>query len=304
MSPPDKSKSPPASGGTLFIVATPIGNLGDMTFRAVEALKQATVIACEDTRVSRTLLAHFGITTPTISYRDHNDATARPQIMQRLQRGESVALISDAGTPLISDPGYPLVAEAREQGIAVVPIPGVSSVITALSASGLPTDRFTFLGFPPPKAKARQDYFRKIAAIPVTLVLLESPQRLAATLKDAAELLGDREAVVARELTKHYEEFTRGTLSELYADYESRERIRGEIVLIIGPKEAAETMNDEDIDTMLRTAMEEMGVKQAAEVVAAASGESRSALYQRALKLKEPKVIANPRSWGGAGEGV
>lgn len=300
---PQKSKSPETgtATGTLYIVATPIGNLGDMTFRAVETLKQVQVIACEDTRVSRTLLAHYGITTPTLSYREHNDTSQRPHIIARLQAGESMALVSDAGTPLISDPGYRLVADARAQHIPVVPIPGVSSVTTALCASGLPAERFTFLGFLPTRTKARQDFLRSILTLQSTLIFLESPQRLLDTLMDAVEILGDREAVVARELTKHFEEFSRGTLSQLHADYAARERIRGEIVLLIAPPAEQEAISEQDVDHLLQEALVESGVKQAAEQVAKLTGLSRSDLYERALQLKGRKVIAKPRSWGGAG---
>ena len=278
----DKSKS--LSGGVLYIVATPIGNLGDMTFRAVETLKSVSLIACEDTRVTATLLHHFSIHTPTISYNDHNGARQRPRIMETLARGESVALVSDAGTPLISDPGYKLVGEVRAEGFTVCPIPGASSVITALSAAGLPTDQFHFAGFLPPKAGARTQMLGALAPIAGSLVFFESAKRLHATLVDLRAGLGNREATIARELTKRFEEFRRGTLEELIASYDGAD-VKGEIVIVVAPGQGV-TWKQADVDALLVEAMRTHSTKEAAAGVAQTTGLSRSDLYQRALQLK------------------
>jgi len=221
--------------GTLFIVATPIGNLADITYRAVKVLSEADVIACEDTRHTRKLLQHFGITTRTISYHEHNEKERSDQLIATLQEGKNVAVVSDAGTPSISDPGFRLVRSAIDAHIPVVPIPGPSALITALVAAGVATDEFFFGGFLPARTNARQVKLRELASIPATLIFYEAPHRLAATLQDAVAILGEREAVVARELTKLHEEIRRGRLSELAAHY-SNEDARGEIVLIIDRK--------------------------------------------------------------------
>jgi len=221
--------------GTLFIVATPIGNLADITYRAVKVLSEADVIACEDTRHTRKLLQHFGITTRTISYHEHNEKERSDKLIATLQEGKNVAVVSDAGTPSISDPGFRLVRSAIDAHIPVVPIPGPSALITALVAAGVATDEFFFGGFLPARTNARQVKLRELASIPATLIFYEAPHRLAATLQDAVAILGEREAVVARELTKLHEEIRRGRLSELAAHY-SNEDARGEIVLIIDRK--------------------------------------------------------------------
>lgn len=278
----DKSKSP--SGGVLYIVATPIGNLGDMTFRAVETLKSVSLVACEDTRVTATLLYHFGIHTPTISYNDHNGSKQRPKLMEALTRGESIALVSDAGTPLISDPGYKLVTDVRAEGFAVCPIPGASSVITALCAAGLPTDQFHFAGFLPPKVGARKQMLAALAPIAGSLVFFESAKRIHATLVDLYAGLGNRDAVIARELTKRFEEFRRGTLQELIASYDGAE-VKGEIVIVVGPGQAV-VWEQQDVDALLLEAMRTHSTKEAAAGVAQTTGLSRSDLYQRALQLK------------------
>jgi len=290
----DKSKSPATSsdapeplsgtGGALYIVATPIGNLGDMTYRAVETLKTVSRIACEDTRVSATLLRHYDIRTPTFSYHEHNAAKERPRLLAALAGGESVALISDAGTPLISDPGYKLVEEAREQNIPVIPVPGASSITAAISAAGLPTDRFYFAGFLPSKAQARIKAIAALAPVSGTLILLESANRLADSLAALAEGLPDRQAVVAREITKRFEEFRRGSLQELATYYKTHEA-RGEIVLLISAGEER-ALDDEALDAMLRDCLATLSVREAASEVAKMTGVSRSKLYQRALELK------------------
>jgi 16S rRNA (cytidine1402-2'-O)-methyltransferase len=219
--------------GRLHVVSTPIGNLGDMTFRGVEVLKRVALVLAEDTRHSRPLLAHFDVATPLEAYHEHNEARMTPRVIARLRAGEDVALISDAGTPLLSDPGARLVAAALDEGIAVVPVPGASALLSALVATGLAADRFTFYGFPPRRGGARTQLFREIAALPHTAVLYESPNRLADTLADLAMAAGtDRGGAVARELTKHFEEVRRGTLGELAAYY-SATPARGEVVLLV-----------------------------------------------------------------------
>ncbi|MCI5048875.1 MAG: 16S rRNA (cytidine(1402)-2'-O)-methyltransferase [Rickettsiales bacterium] len=275
-----------STGGVLYIVATPIGNLGDMTYRAVQTLSQVDVIACEDTRTSAVLLSHYEIDTPTISYHDHNGAKQRPLILERLGRGESVALISDAGTPLISDPGYKLVHEARALGFQVTPIPGASSVLSALCAAGLPSDQFTFCGFLPNKTQARQKALQALEDYAGTLVFLESPKRLSDMLADAHAVLGAREAVIAREITKRFEEFHSGTLAELVEHYAHAATPKGEIVVLIGPA-AAQAYDEEAIDALLKAALSELPTKQAAAHVAEQTGQSKSDLYQRALALKD-----------------
>ena len=218
--------------GTLYVVATPIGNLADITHRAIQTLKDVDLIACEDTRHTRKLLQHFGIDTKTLSYHEHNEAERGLELIQKLKEGTDIAVVSDAGTPAISDPGFKLLREAIENEINVVPIPGPSALITALTAAGLPTDEFFFAGFLPSKTTARQARLRELNSVPGTLIFYEAPQRLSATRKDALEALGERHAVVARELTKLHEELRRGRLSELAAHY-SHEEPRGEIVVLV-----------------------------------------------------------------------
>ena len=221
--------------GTLYIVATPIGNLDDITLRALRVLREADLIACEDTRYSARLLAHYGITTPRESYHDHNERERTPRFLERLHRGQNIALISDSGTPLISDPGYSLVSACRNEGIPVVPIPGPSAVIAALAGCGLPMSRFYFVGFLPPRSQARKAELEKLRAIDATLVFYEAPHRLLATLTDMGAILGSRPACLARELTKMHEEWMRGTLAELLEIMSARPKIRGEITLAVGP---------------------------------------------------------------------
>ena len=218
--------------GTLYVVATPIGNLADITQRAIQILKDVELIACEDTRHTRKLLQHFGINTKTTSYHEHNENQRGDELLDLLKQGSDIAVVSDAGTPAISDPGFRLVRSAIENEITVVPVPGPSALITALVAAGLPTDEFFFAGFLPARASARQTRLRQLASVPGTLIFYEAPHRLSATLKDAYETLGERETVVARELTKLHEEVRRGRLSDLIEHY-SQVEPRGEIVLLI-----------------------------------------------------------------------
>jgi 16S rRNA (cytidine1402-2'-O)-methyltransferase len=219
--------------GELFIVTTPIGNLEDITQRALRVLREVDVIACEDTRHTQKLLNHFGISTKAISYHEHNERERAAELCQSIESGKNVALVSDAGTPLISDPGFRILNAAIERGISVVPVPGPTALTTALAASGLPTDQFLFAGFLPSRASARRTKLEGLAANPATLIFYEAPHRIVATLKDARDVLGTRHAVVARELTKLHEEFARGTLAELVEHFSGKPSIRGEIVLMI-----------------------------------------------------------------------
>jgi 16S rRNA (cytidine1402-2'-O)-methyltransferase len=272
--------------GGLYLVATPIGNLGDVTLRALEVLAAADVIACEDTRVTRRLLDHYGIATPLTPYHEHNAAAARPKLLERLATGEAVALVSDAGTPLVSDPGYKLVLAAREAGHAVTALPGPSAVLAALANAGLPTDRFLFAGFLPPKQGQRRTRVEELAAIPATLVLFETGPRLPAALADLAEALGPRPAAICRELTKLYEEVRRGDLATLARDYAAGAETRGEIVIVIAPPVEAQPDAGE-VDDLLRQALGRVSVKDAVDEVALATGRPRREIYQRALALKD-----------------
>jgi len=225
--------------GKLLIVSSPIGNLDDVSPRAQEALKQADLVACEDTRHSGRLLAHLGIHQRLVSLHQHNERRRLPQLKSQLQQGSTIALLSDAGTPLLSDPGYPLVQAAIELGCRIEPIPGPSALLAALVVSGLPTHAFTFAGFPPPKSGKRQRFYARYADLPHTLVFYESPHRLLASLSDAEAIFGDRPAAVARELTKLHEEVLRASLSQLRAVLGERPSLKGEFVLLIGPAVAA-----------------------------------------------------------------
>ena len=275
---------PPRPQPGLFLVATPIGNLSDITLRALEVLAGADVIACEDTRVTRKLTERYGIGTPLTPYHEHNAAEARPKLLARLAEGQAVALVSDAGTPLISDPGYKLALAARAAGHAVTALPGASAVLAALNVAGLPTDRFFFEGFLPPKQGARQKRIAALAAIPATLVLFESGPRLAATLVDLADGLGPRAAAVCRELTKLHEEVRRGSLAELALAYAGIAETRGEIVIVVAPPSEPRTA-DADIDALLRRALARASVKDAVGEVALLTGRPRRDVYQRALEL-------------------
>jgi 16S rRNA (cytidine1402-2'-O)-methyltransferase len=277
--------APPLPPG-LYLVATPIGNLRDVSLRALEILAAADVIACEDTRVSRKLLSHYGIGTPLTPYHDHNAATARPKLMARLAEGARMALVSDAGTPLVSDPGYRLVRAAQAAGHPVTAAPGASAVLAALTVAGLPTDRFFFEGFLPPKEAARRARITTLARIPATLVLFETGPRLAAALADLAADLGEREAAVCRELTKLHEEVRRGTLAELAHAYRTLPEPRGEIVIVTAPPAQAQPAGAEEVDALLRNALDRLSVKDAVDEVAGVSGQSRRDVYRRALALK------------------
>ena len=268
----------------LYIVATPIGNLGDLSPRAAHILSHAAVIAVEDSRVTGKLLNHIGVKRPMTPYHDHNAEEVRPGLIARMGV-EAVALVSDAGTPLISDPGYKLVRDARAAGHTVWTIPGPCAAVAALTLAGLPTDRFLFLGFLPAKAQARAAAIAEVASVRATLVLYESGPRLAATLGALAEGLGDREAAVTREITKHVEEAVTGTLSDLAARYTDAPP-KGEIVLVIAPPGAPEAASAADADAALAEALTRLSTGQAASEVAKALGVDRKALYARALALK------------------
>ncbi len=270
----------------LHIVATPIGNLGDMSLRALATLAAADTVLAEDTRVTRNLLAHYGISTPLTAYHEHNAAEMRPRLMARLKAGGKLALVSDAGTPLVSDPGYKLVSDAIAEGYPVTGVPGPSAVLAALVMAGLPSDRFFFEGFLPPKTAARRARLTELGAIPGTLVMFESPRRLSAMLADAAAMLGPRPAAVARELTKLYEEVRRGTLAELAGHYSASGPPRGEIVVLIGPPGAAMPAASGDImDDRLRVLVATHSLKEAVAQVTAETGQPRRVVYARALEL-------------------
>ncbi|WP_430446476.1 16S rRNA (cytidine(1402)-2'-O)-methyltransferase [Sphingorhabdus contaminans] len=268
----------------LYVVATPIGNLADMSQRAVAILDAAEIVAVEDSRVTGKLLHHLGLKKKMRRYNDHSSAADRDSLIAAAREGV-VALVSDAGTPLISDPGYKLVRAAREAGVSVYTIPGASAVIAALSICGLPTDRFLFSGFLPNKAKARTDALSELAHIKATLVFYESGPRLAASLTAIADLYGDREVAVARELTKKFEEVVTGTAAELAARYSAQEP-KGEIVLIIGPPSEDAVADAGDVDAALREALQSMSAAKAAGAIAKKFGLERAALYARATEMK------------------
>jgi 16S rRNA (cytidine1402-2'-O)-methyltransferase len=276
----------PALAAGLHVVATPIGNLRDITLRALETLAAADLIACEDTRVTRKLTDHYGVATPLTPYHEHNAAQARPKILARLAAGGAVALVSDAGTPLISDPGFKLARAARAAGHAVTAAPGASAVLAALTVSGLPTDRFVFEGFLPPREGQRRKRIAEIGTLPATLVLFETGPRIAAALADLAAGLGPREAAVCRELTKRYEEVRAGDLPSLAAEYAANAEPRGEIVIVIAPP-AAPASDADDLDALLRQALGRVSVKEAVGEIAAVTGRPRREVYQRALTLTQ-----------------
>ncbi len=277
--PPPKPVAP-----GLYLVATPIGNLRDLTLRALDVLEAADVVLAEDTRVTAKLLSAYGLSKKLERYDDHVAESAGPRVLKALAGGATVALVSDAGTPLVSDPGYRLVKAVVEAGLPVHPIPGASSVLAALSLAGLPTDRFLFAGFPPAKSAARRTIFEELAPLRSTLVFFETGPRLRASLSDMAAVFGPREAAVGRELTKLYEECIRGPLDALAAD-PRLEAPRGEIVVVVGPGEA-KAATPEDADAALTEALTRVGPAEAASEVAKALGLDRKQLYRRSLELK------------------
>jgi 16S rRNA (cytidine1402-2'-O)-methyltransferase len=280
-----KAESEPVRPG-LHVVATPIGNLGDISFRALATLAAADAIIAEDTRVTKKLLAHYGIATPLVAYHEHNAAVMRPHLLARLMSGAALALVSDAGTPLISDPGFKLVEDALAQNIEIMPVPGASAVLAALVVAGLPTDRFFFEGFLPPKSPARRARIKELATIPGTLVFFETARRVAETLRDLATVLGARDAVLARELTKFFETVRRAPLPDLAASVAAELAPKGEIVLLVGPPGTELPKTSEgDLDKRLSQALKDHSVKDAAALVSAETGAPRRKVYARALKL-------------------
>jgi 16S rRNA (cytidine1402-2'-O)-methyltransferase len=271
----------------LYVVATPIGHLGDVTLRALATLAAADLIACEDTRVTSRLTGRYGIDRPLTAYHEHNAERQRPKLLARLDAGEAVALVSDAGTPLISDPGYRLVTEAIAAGHSVVPVPGANAALAALAGAGLPTDTFLFAGFLPPKQVARGKRLDGLAAIPATLIFYEAPQRLAAALADMAAHLGaDRSAAVAREMTKTFETFRRGRLGDLAQAIAGEPTPKGELVVLVGPPQA-EAADPEAADAILRALIATLPVGKAAAEAARQTGLPRNTLYDRARALKD-----------------
>jgi 16S rRNA (cytidine1402-2'-O)-methyltransferase len=275
--------------GTLYLVATPIGNLEDITLRALRVLKEAHVIACEDTRHTRVLLEHYGIKAKLISYHEHNERERAEALTKLLEEGKTIALVTDAGTPGISDPGFRLARVAAERGFQVVPIPGATALIAALVASGLPTDEFFFGGFLPARSTQRRARLMEVRAIPSTLVFYEAPHRVAESLKDAREILGERLAVVARELTKLHEEIVRGRLSELAAAFSSENAARGEMVVVID-RNVLEAARQDSQDVAARVAAlegEGLDARAALKRVAREMGLSRSEAYRRLTASRE-----------------
>jgi 16S rRNA (cytidine1402-2'-O)-methyltransferase len=272
----------------LYLVATPIGNLADISLRALAVLRSVDRIFCEDTRITAKLLARYGISTPLAGYHDHNAEQVRPAVLAALHRGERLALVSDAGTPLVSDPGYKLVRTAIAEALPVAAIPGPSAALTALILSGLPPDAFLFAGFLPPRQAARRRALERWVRVEATLVFFESTQRLAGSLADMAAILGNRAAAIGRELTKLHEEMRRGQLADLAEHYRSKGPPRGEAVIVIGPPERSEP-NEVEVDQRLRRTLTELGVRNAAAKLAAETGLPRGKLYRRALAMRDAK---------------
>lgn len=272
----------------LHVVATPIGHLGDVTLRALATLKAADLVLCEDTRVTHKLLDRYGLAPKLHAYHDHNAAAVRPKVLAQLAAGAAIALVSDAGTPLVSDPGYKLVAEALEAGLRVYPVPGASALLAALVAAGLPTDRFFFEGFLPPKSGQRKNRLSEIAAIPATMVFYETGPRLEASLRDLAEVFGARSAAVCRELTKTFEETRRGMLDELAARYEKAGAPKGEIVIVVAPPDPdANKISPDELDARLKQALKRGSLKDAVAEVSDQTGMKKREVYARALALAD-----------------
>lgn len=270
----------------LYLVATPIGNLGDISARAIDVLKTADLIACEDTRNTKKLLTLLGITGKKLTpYHEHNADKVRPKILERLRNDTMIALVSDAGTPLVSDPGYRLVQDCIDQNIYVTAVPGASAVLTALQLSGLPCHRFLFQGFLPPKTVARQKELALLADIPATLIFYESPQRLEETLQDMTLVLGDRQAAVVREITKKFEQTVRGNLTGLLKNFQENGFPKGEIVIVVSPSKQKIASADE-IENLLKQALKKMSLKEAVATVTTQTGENRNVVYRKALEIK------------------
>ena len=277
----------PRSG--LYIIPTPIGNLRDITLRAIDILASANIVACEDTRITRRLLDAYNLRPRMIAYHEHNASRQRPRILEKLGSGNIVCLVCDSGTPLISDPGYKLVQAATQAGYYVTVLPGASAVLTGILASGLPTDRFLFAGFPPPRAHARKRFFTEFVTCPTSLIFFESPKRLATSIEDMWNVFGDRPAAVARELTKRFEEIKKSSLSGLAEEFKNKSALKGEIVVIIGPP-LEKIVTDIQVDRALIAKLKKTGVKEASLAVSKALGLSRRSIYQRALELKKREL--------------
>jgi 16S rRNA (cytidine1402-2'-O)-methyltransferase len=276
----------------LYIVATPIGNLGDITLRGLDVLRRADAIVCEDTRVTAKLALRYGLAAQRVAYHDHNAEAMRPRLIARLAAGGALALVSDAGTPLVSDPGFKLVRAAVAAGISVTAVPGASAALAALTLAGLPTDRFLFAGFLPVKSGARRRALRELAAVPASLIFYETAPRLADALVDMAAMLGERPAAVARELTKLHEEVRRDGLGALAEHYARHGPPRGEIVVVVGPPVAAAAATAGDLDAQLLAALEGASLREASAAVAAATGLPRRQVYARALALQGKRPAA------------
>jgi 16S rRNA (cytidine1402-2'-O)-methyltransferase len=283
---PGKSQLQGKLPAGLYVLATPIGNARDISLRALDTLRGCDLIAAEDTRVTSKLLAIHGVSKPLMAYNDHNAARERPKILARLERGEAVVLVSDAGTPLVSDPGYKLVREVIAIGAPVIALPGPSAVLAGLTLAGLPSDRFLFAGFLPNRQGERKSILEELKGVQATLIFFESAQRLSESLAAMAEVLGDRPAVMARELTKLHEEVRRGLLSQLAAHYEKAGPPKGEVTLLVGPPPEA-VADMAKIDAALKAALPFMPVKAAAEMIAGLTDGSRKEIYARALELKD-----------------
>lgn len=277
--------------GTLYIIATPIGHPDDITLRAIRTLKEADRVAAEDTRHTARLLSHHGIQANLISFHEHNESERIPNLIARLESGEAIAMVSDAGTPSVSDPGFRLIRAAVEKGIRVVPIPGPSAAITALSASGLPTDAFTFIGFPPKKPGRRQALLQGLKAFPFTLIFYESPKRIESLIEALIDMLGDRQAVLGREMTKAYEEFVRGPLSKILSELESRRMVKGECTLLVsGAKESdAADINEVSEEIAKELKSSESRISELSKRIAKKYGISKNEVYAEALRLKEER---------------
>ncbi|MGD9637580.1 MAG: 16S rRNA (cytidine(1402)-2'-O)-methyltransferase [Alphaproteobacteria bacterium] len=273
----------------LYIIATPIGNMEDITLRALETLKTVDVVACEDTRVTSKLFSRYGIKTPLISYHDHNVQTMIPKIISRIERGEAIGLVSDAGTPIISDPGFKLVNTLLEHKLYVTTIPGASAATSALTLSGIASDKFMFAGFPPPKTKARCDFFNDFKNIPATLIFYESPKRLLASLQDMLKIFGDRECAVIREITKIYEEINKNNLGALVNYYENSDTPRGEIVIVVSRlDESKKEVSQDEVISFLKDCLQKgISIKDASQMASTSFDIPKKEAYQTALKIKE-----------------
>jgi 16S rRNA (cytidine1402-2'-O)-methyltransferase len=282
------SRAAVVATGTLYVVATPIGNRQDITLRALEVLKRADLVAAEDTRKTARLLAHFGLTTPLVSYHEHNESTRTPDLLRRLQQGVTIALVTNAGTPGVSDPGYRLVSAAADAGLRVVPVPGVTAATAALSASGLATDAFVFQGFLPKKAGRRRRQIKALASETRTVIVYESPQRIVALIGELMAAFGDRRCVLAREMTKLHEEFIRGRLSELLAVLKARGEVKGECTLLVAGRTETEPSSRDAAREDLRRALTSgsRGLSELAREVAHGHGLPRQAVYAEAMKIK------------------